>query len=253
MLAFDKQQFDSLRQTVARRFEDEMLEHFSRFAPRLFKIRGEQGIREVIRLGMVRAEDCGFSNRGPMRFYIELMFSFGCSFDTDPQYPWAGELLRDPLGREQMYRAEKLHERVAQYFEQVVGKDNGFALNALQWFKTGAINQYLVAGSGFRNHLLSGLGAVYPQKFNHVGVPALEDLYERAVEVAARHDLPEQPAAGLIAALMFGFGHGIADDPLYPWVGECLADQSRPPSERLRRLHRKTMTYVGAIIKHFES
>ena len=44
-------------------------------------------MRREIRFGLERAGSYGFTIRGPVRFYIELMVRLGCDFDTDPPYP----------------------------------------------------------------------------------------------------------------------------------------------------------------------
>ena len=93
MLVIRDQQMQAFAQNAKKQFEAETVPHISRFAPRQFEILGEKTIGQIVSLGIERAEKYGFTNRGPVRFYIELMFMFGSDFDTDPQYPWAAELL----------------------------------------------------------------------------------------------------------------------------------------------------------------
>jgi hypothetical protein len=49
-----------------------------------------------VRRGVARAVELGFTKRGPIRLFLELEWLFGTGFDTDPQIPWAGEVLSDP-------------------------------------------------------------------------------------------------------------------------------------------------------------
>ena len=71
-------------------FEKEMVSPpFREFSPPLFKAVGEEQMRKAIRFGIGRADSYGFTFRGPVRLYLELMLLFGSHFDTDPQYPWA--------------------------------------------------------------------------------------------------------------------------------------------------------------------
>jgi hypothetical protein len=101
MLAFEEDQ--------NRRFEDEMVRHIGSFSPKTWEQLGEQGVRGTIAKGIERARDYGFTKRGPMRFYLEMMFMFGPDFDTDPEHPWAREILVEK-GWDQMRRADRLHE-----------------------------------------------------------------------------------------------------------------------------------------------
>ena len=88
-----------------RRFEDEMVVHSKEFTPRLYEVLGEEQLRVALRQAMKRADTYGFTNRGPIRLYIELMFLYGSDFDTDPQYPAIGKVLKAP--GDQMKRAEE--------------------------------------------------------------------------------------------------------------------------------------------------
>ena len=81
MLAFE--------QAALRRFEDEMVVHSKDFSPLLCEIIGEDQLRVAVRQAMARAAGYGFTYRGPIRLFIEMMFLCGSAFDTDPQYPAA--------------------------------------------------------------------------------------------------------------------------------------------------------------------
>ena len=85
-----KEQMAALDRAALKAFEDELVRHLQDFDPKHTTVLDEDGVRQVIRLGMERAAKYGLTNRGPIRFYIELMFLFGSDFDTDPWLPWAG-------------------------------------------------------------------------------------------------------------------------------------------------------------------
>src|SRR3954454_24480566 len=94
MWTIRSEQFDVFEQAALSHFEDDMVRHLREFAPAHAKGVGDAGLRRVIRVGIERAKSYGYSLRGPVRFYIELMIQFGSDFDTDPLLPWAGEHLR---------------------------------------------------------------------------------------------------------------------------------------------------------------
>lgn len=79
---------------------------------------------------MTRAKAYGFTNRGSIRLFIEMIFLFGSGFDTDPQYPWAATILAD--SSEQMYRAERLYEKIIDYQEKVSGANAVNTIEALR-------------------------------------------------------------------------------------------------------------------------
>src|SRR5271156_5932319 len=96
-----QEQTEAFRQHHLHKFEDEMVEHLKKFSAQQCKKAGEPGVRQVIRLGLENAGKYGLTNRGPVRFYIELMFMFGSYFDSDPQYPWARAALTSPANLDQ--------------------------------------------------------------------------------------------------------------------------------------------------------
>ena len=94
MLAIRPEQMKVFEDVAMRRFEDEMVEHVKSNAirARLCKVLGDEQLRVAIRQTITRAGKFGFTNRGPIRLYIELAFLFGSDFDTDPQYPAIGKI-----------------------------------------------------------------------------------------------------------------------------------------------------------------
>src|SRR4029453_3221824 len=100
-------------------FEEEMMAHSKDFSPRLCEVIGDEQLRVAVRAAIARAVDYGFTNRGPIRLFVEMMFLCGSSFDTDPQYPALGEALRSET--DQMRRAEQIHDLHNAYLERVSG------------------------------------------------------------------------------------------------------------------------------------
>src|SRR5262245_7401254 len=89
-------------------FEDFMVTHLSDFSPLHSRSLGEPSIRSLINLGIERAKKHGFTRRGPVKFYIEAIILLGIDFDTDPQYPQAGNILRDKSITDQTQRADQI-------------------------------------------------------------------------------------------------------------------------------------------------
>jgi hypothetical protein len=120
MLEIREEQMAVFDQAARKTFEDEMVEHLAEFVPKQCEVIGEQQVRKVIQLGVERARIYSLTNRGPVRFYIELMFVFGSDFDTDPLLSWAAEILGDVLTN-QMAKAGRLYEKTNDYLEKVSG------------------------------------------------------------------------------------------------------------------------------------
>ena len=121
MIIIRAEQMKVFEQAARQAFEDKMMVHSKDFSPRLCGVLGDDQLRVAIRNAMKRAESHGFTKRGPVRLFIEMMFLFGSSFDTDPQYA----AMCEPLGSsdDQMWRAQHLHEGSLDYMREVAGQN----------------------------------------------------------------------------------------------------------------------------------
>jgi len=253
VLVIRSEQMNALGSVALRAFEDEMVEHLAEFSPPLFKAVKETRIREVIRLGTTRAREYGITFQGPVRLYLELMLLFGSGFDTDPQYPWAAEILGDPDSGGEMERAERLFEDVGEYRRQVGGPQDEYTLNALRKISAWARSPLPFSSDNFTSGMLREMAHVYPEKAAYVGEERLRALIDEGVVAANRFDLSTVRAIALVVVLMFAFGHGCMDDPLYPWIGGTLENEAvADPSARADRLEKKALTWLEHVLAYFD-
>ena len=247
------QQMDELKRAALRRFEDEMVQHMKEFSPRHCEVIGEPGVREVIRLGMQRAREHGLTNRGAVRFYIEMMFMFGSDFDTDPQYPWAAEALDAERTPNQNERADRLHAKTIDYLKNVAGPDNEYALDAMRRTRRASEADLIPPGQTLRSATLERMKSIYPQKCAYVGDAPLRALIQHGMKLAKEHSVSTDESAALFIVLMFALGHGAAADPLFPWISATLNDRAvADPEKRVDRLRRKAITYLDRALGHLE-
>lgn len=241
----------ALEAAAMKHFEDEMLEHMAVFAPRLYEIHGDKIFREVIRLGIQRAKTYRFTMRGPVQFYIETMFTLGCDFDSDPQYPWCREILEDVETQDELVRADHLFDVINDYLDAAVGVDSRYVVIALQRLNNIGPDILNMITADSKGSLLAGLKEFYPEKTHIVGKKALSRLIEEGFAVAKKHGIDSNKGSALISILMFMFGHGVIDDPLYPWIRNTLEDPSIADQEsRADKLAFKTMTYARAVTEY---
>ena len=242
-------QIASLRQIAIQAFEQELLEHLRQFAPELHRLRGDAVFVPLIRSSIERAQGRGFVLRGPVRQYAEFVFVFGYGFDTDPMLHWARDMMEPDPDGDEMYRAVQLHNRALRYLTAVAGPDNGHALAALTRLEM--LGPSTLAGTGpLPDRILAAMRSVYPEKYAAAGESPLRDVIAAAARHAQSLDLPSEAGTVLLAGLMFGFGHEILRDPLYPWVIATLEDpRIADRGAAMRRLFDKVKTYAAAIRK----
>ncbi len=247
MLTIRQEQTEAFRQHHLRKFEDEMVGHGKEFSPRLCEILGDEQVRVAIRAAMGKAIWYGFTNRGPLRLYVEMMFLCGSAFDTDPQYAVVGEVLR--ASEDQMVRAERIHQGTLRYRDEVAGSETINVRNALRNLAMLAQAPITLSSDNLTNDLIQEMGRIFPQKVAYVGDARMKTLIYEGFAEARRYGFSTVRQLTLITALMFAFGHGCNNDPLYPWISRTLHDQKIVnPSDRAKRLEKKALTWLSHVL-----
>ncbi len=246
MLSIRPAQMRVFEEAARRRFEDEMVIHSQEFTPELSETIGEEQLRVALRQAIRRAGDYGFTNRGPVRLYLELTFLHGSDFDTDPQYPTIARILRSPT--DQMERADRIYARVLDYQQKVSGPEAMNTRQALVDLLVFAKKPVTFTSSNCVPVLLREMHAIFPQKAAYVGDEGLKALIHAGQTEARKHHLPIRGEA-LCVTLMFAFGHGCANDPLYPWISRTLRDERIVDgAARAERLEKKAVTWLEHVL-----
>lgn len=252
MIILRKTQMEAFQKASSKSFEDAMVRHLQKFSPPHYKVIGEAGAREVIQLGIQRAQEYQWTFRGPVRFYIEMMFMFGSAFDTDPQLPWVRGILRNDHIRDQMERSEQLYEKTMDYLDKVGGPQGAYAKRALRSIRKRADEPLSFAPEVFEHDMLREMQRIYPEKYAYVGEEALRDLIRKGVECAESYSVGTGHGATLFVVLMFAVGHGFAEDPLFPWISTTLKNEKiLDPEKRVQRLESKSITYLDHVLAYF--
>lgn len=244
-------QVKALEAAAVDNFVLEMVEHCRDFSPHLCKTLKEPQLEAAIREGIRRAETHGFTARGPVRFYLDLMIVFGSGFDTDPQYPWTAEILAQTEERSQMQRAEDLHEKTAAYLAEVDGEENAYTREALQ-----ELSNRLKAGLKFKREdfdadLLTLMKEIHPRKYKETGEEALRELIKHNRHKAIKEfEFKEPRAVALVIVLGFAFGHQFDDDPFLPWISRTLNKEKEAPEAKAEELERRAVIWLEAVLKN---
>ncbi|MPZ41808.1 MAG: hypothetical protein GEV05_00105 [Betaproteobacteria bacterium] len=247
VLVISEQHMAALHRTAGVQFENEMVAHGLQFAPKLAKVIGEEQLRRAIRAGSTRAQQHGFTQRGPVRLCIEAMFLFGSAFDDDPQYPWARAILQ--ADAEQMTRANRLYEKVLDYQQKVSGPDGVNTREALR--KLAQLSQRPPAPphGSIEDGVMWELANVFPEKAAYAGKEALRGLVAEGIAAARKAGFEAARSQTAVVMLMFMFGHGCSDDLLYPWIARTLHDpRIADPAVRADRLERKALTWLSHVL-----
>jgi hypothetical protein len=249
LLAIRSEQMRLLGLAALEGFKQDLLRHLAGFAPELHALRGDDVFRQVIDQGLARAAGYGFTNRGPLRFFVECMLSYGAEFDTDIQIRGLQECLVREHANGQEWHADQAFAAIERFQVQTRGRHNDYAIGALSRLGPFLDRLDSLRDGSLEADLLDLISRVYPEKLEFVGRDRLRRLMAVARDEAARSGMATAAGVGLLSGLMFALGHGIARDPLYPWVHATL---THPPAQdaarRIERLRRKTRIYLKATL-----
>jgi hypothetical protein len=253
MIAFSPEQLKTFGDLALGQFKAEMRLHLCGFSPALARSIDDQQQAQIVELCLARAKNYGFSQRGPVRLYLEMMLLLGSDFDTDPQYLWAQESLKGSGDSSQSERAKALYEAAQRYVNAVHGADDALFVEALKSVATFARQPFDWTTHHYLTNVTYEIGRVYPAKFKEIGDAGVQRLIRKAIESAQLAGLATVRGVTLIVFLMFFFGHGCLSDPLYPWLSETLTSFSASGHEEVAsRLERRALVWLDRAVTHFE-
>jgi hypothetical protein len=245
------EQMRIFEQRAWEQFEEEMMAHSKDFSPRLCEVIGDVQLRLAVHSAIARAVDYGFTNRGPIRLFVEMMFLCGSSFDTDPQYSPVGEALRSD--GDQMLRAQQIHDLHNTYLENVSGVGAVNVHRALRALLTFVRAPLSVSADDLQAGMMREMQHIFPEKTAFVPAQGLSALIDEGTAEARHYRFEGVRPGVLLVVLKFAFGHGCTDDPLYPWIARTLKDQRIvSPEARAVRLEKKAVTWLKHVIANNE-
>jgi hypothetical protein len=244
MLVIRNAQFRTFRQRAQGQFEHEMLAHLRAVSPRVRAIPLDDPLAKMIHEGIGCAHAHGFTLRGPVRLFLELMTLFGSEFHSDPQYEWASTTLANASRDSETRVARRLYEHAKHYQSRVFGPHHAYLNGALRRIRHLA-QPNAIAIETLTSRATEVLRRVYPEKANDLGEQHLRALLTGAVKDARKYHLPDVRGAVHLTCLQLVFGRGCANDPLHPWIGQALVDtEAGTLDAKLRRLEQAMLLGV---------
>jgi hypothetical protein len=97
-LVIRAEQIEALARPGLERFVRVAVEHVRTHFAALAASLGEPEVERGVRHALARARHHGFETERDLLGFVTLAFVFGKDFDTDPEHPWAAEILasREP-------------------------------------------------------------------------------------------------------------------------------------------------------------
>ena len=250
MFAIRKEQEAVLGAAAREHFENEMMAHCQKFSPPLCATLEEPQLRLAIQYAIENAERYGLTTQGPVRLYIEMAMLFGSDFDSDPQYPWAKEILTNKELFIQSEKADQLFAKTLEYLDLVVGDDDVHTLKALERISVYAQMTPAYSTDQYASSMQDDIAMLYPEKADYIGTTAIGSLIRKGEAKSIQYDMTSANDWVVVTILMFCFGYHCEQDPFYPWIHNTFTDEKiTDPEKRIKRLKKKAVTWLDQVIE----
>lgn len=248
MLTLSTRQLEVFKQKASEAFLDRAVVYLRKYDPARATA-GDAALRSVAESGLAKARGYGFTLENNVFLILETMVTLGYGFDSDPQYYWLKSILKPDGKASENERASRLHWHLISYLDRVYGETGESGRGALERAAELDLEKLAAKSVEFSGRMEAFLGWIHPKKAEFIGNQAIAELCQSASLAADSHGL--KPPAGLfvMVALMFGFGHQVLEDPLFPWIGRSFEDTANAGDpDRLGRLATKVKVYVRAML-----
>lgn len=249
MLALTEAQMGRLQTQVDAQYACAEAEHLASYAPTLAAVAGRGSLEASVHIGLASARRAGFTQARQIRLLLQLMTHFGSHFDTDPQYAWLHPWLDASSGPDAAERARLLYWHATLYLERAYGREGVHGIGAALQASRLDLAALAVIGADYAGRAPQLLARLHSQRTPFLSRETAGALIARASSEAPRLGLGGTAAAPLLLALMFGFGHHVAEDPLHPWAAEALAEPGLDGEARTAALHQRAQVTVAALLK----
>jgi len=247
LLAIRKEQIEAFEFAALARFESRLLNHVHEYFPKHWRLVGEHGLRQVIRLGIERGGRYGLSTERDIYLYVSLMLYLGCYFDDDVQLPWVRRSLREPESEAPSKRIAETFDKAMAFMDEVFGPDGECYLAALTRIRGGvpASLDRSVGGVVSPPDVLALLEWIHPEKYGHVREADLYSLIDRAVQAAAGYGLRTGRGVLVYSGLMFTLGEKFDEDPRFRWATSILKKPTQDDANKVAQLYDAAIAYLN--------
>lgn len=251
-MQFTNKQFEQLKPNAFENYISELVTYCDKAFPYLKNTMGEQNLREILAQAINKAKESGFTQRGPVQFYINMQIVLGAGFETDPQYPWIYKNLERNNNLPQLERTDRLYLQTKEYLDKIVGEQEKYLFDCAHRLQSLTLDNMDVGRKDYINNVHALLYKIYPQKYQATEKDTLTGLIKKGTE-KAYYDYGFEQAnhAAMIVLLMFLKGHQFDQDPFCAWANRDKLIQYKESSNILaERLEKRAKVWLEAAIKN---
>lgn len=209
-MEFSDNQVDVLKKISIESYIDEIAEHCGVIFPRLIPLYRKEDFCSHIQQGITLAKKAGYTQRGPVRLYIDMMIILGANFERDPLFQ--GLKIEEQKCLPQIERSVMLCGLLDDYLAKVYGDNGCFFKESLENFKYSSV-KFLSDRTRFSNEGLHELlREIYPQRYDFAGYDAVNALIVLSGASCEKYNLKRKGHKSYLALIMFLFGCSFEQD-----------------------------------------
>ena len=226
MLTIRNDQLALFENATLAQLEEDLVAHLRDGFPVDFELAGEPALRESVHLAVRRADAYGLETRGQFCRYMHLAVTFGTHFDRDPLLPWAARTLRNPRLADPDARIDRLEHYALRQLGRVTGETGEVYRKAIIRVRRLDVEDYCCRPAELEAAMWGLLQQTYPEWYDHAPDAGLREFARIAIDLIGNAGLQPDRGALIVPLAMFMLGTHAAEDPLYPWIGGTLNDES---------------------------
>lgn len=228
------EQLTALKPYVLDNYTDGLILHCNKLYPHLERTLSRERLKLSLKEAVYKAEESGFTQRGSVQFYIDMLVVFGMGFETDPQYPWIQQNLVQNKKLSELERSMALYQQVHLYLNEITGEQDQHLLASAVRLQKLTLDNMNIERKTYIKDVHTLLYNVYPQKYQQSSKDDLTNLVRQGtIKAQAQYQLEKPNHAALIVLLMFVLGHQFDEDLFQPWIHQEKIQQYIGDNERL--------------------
>lgn len=245
------EQLERFRHNATEDYISDMIIKFEKNFPHLKKTFANEVLRNCFTISIDKAKKSGFTQRGPVQFYISLLITFGSGFETDPQYLWISQEIQKNRLLSQLHQTEALLKKTRGYFRNIAGEDETHLFECASKLNQFDVNDIFMHDINYQQ-IHDVLEDIYPQKYINTSRSGINLLIDEGI-IKARtvfgFNLPNHIV--MVILFMFILGHQFEQDPFCGWINNDKQLQYREDSQLLaNKLQQRAKTWLQAAIRN---
>lgn len=175
MIEFNEEQNELLKSLSFKNYISEVVLHCKVMYPKLVPLQGRESFSLNIEKSIALAKNAGFTQRGPVRLYIDMMILLGFNFEQDPQYQRAKFNDMNNTSS-QLEKSVMMYNVLEKYIDAIYGESNSFFEQSLVRLRNLDISNISDDNKNYRSNTHELLSYIHPQRYCLLGEGSVDNL-----------------------------------------------------------------------------